>query len=114
MSLLWKMKPRRLQSETISSMEFGGIRGSGQKTTADYTRSDLRIDSRALQAGYSEVQGLTNVRCAVWSNSPSVIRTAIMRRREDREDRTYFRSERVFTMNGQWYFSAREGDCGPF
>ena len=37
-----------------------------------------------------------------------------MRRREDRDDRTYFRSERVFTTNGQWYFCAREGDCGPF
>jgi hypothetical protein len=37
-----------------------------------------------------------------------------MRRREDHEDKTYFRSERVFGMNGQWYFSAREGDCGPF
>jgi len=37
-----------------------------------------------------------------------------MRRREDHEDKTYFRSERVFAMNGQWYFGAREGDCGPF
>jgi uncharacterized protein YbjT (DUF2867 family) len=37
-----------------------------------------------------------------------------MRRREDREEKTYFRSERVFAMNGQWYFGAREGDCGPF
>ena len=37
-----------------------------------------------------------------------------MRRREDTEDKTYFRSERVFCMNGQWYFSSREGDCGPF
>lgn len=37
-----------------------------------------------------------------------------MRRSEDREDKTYFRSERVFAMNGQWYFGAREGDCGPF
>ena len=38
----------------------------------------------------------------------------MMRRREDIENKTYFRSERVFGMNGQWYFSAREGDCGPF
>jgi hypothetical protein len=37
-----------------------------------------------------------------------------MRRREDNEDRTYFRSDRLFLMNGQWYFSSREGDCGPF
>jgi len=37
-----------------------------------------------------------------------------MRRREDHEEKTYFRSERVFAMNGQWYFGAREGDCGPF
>jgi hypothetical protein len=37
-----------------------------------------------------------------------------MRRREDNEDKTYFRSDRLFSMNGQWYFSTREGDCGPF
>jgi len=37
-----------------------------------------------------------------------------MRRRDDRDHKTYFRSERVFTMNGQWYFSSREGDVGPF
>jgi Domain of unknown function (DUF6316) len=37
-----------------------------------------------------------------------------MRRREDTEDKSYFRSERVFGMNGQWYFGSREGDCGPF
>ena len=37
-----------------------------------------------------------------------------MRRRDDRIDKTYFRSERVFAMNGQWYFGTREGDCGPF
>jgi hypothetical protein len=37
-----------------------------------------------------------------------------MRRQEDTEDKTYFRSERVFGMNGQWYFGSREGDCGPF
>lgn len=37
-----------------------------------------------------------------------------MRRREDKGDKTYFRSERVFAMNGQWYFGSREGDCGPF
>jgi len=37
-----------------------------------------------------------------------------MRRREDNEDKTYFRSDRLFSMNGQWYFSSREGDCGPF
>ncbi len=37
-----------------------------------------------------------------------------MRRQEDKGDKTYFRSERVFAMNGQWYFGTREGDCGPF
>ena len=31
------------------------------------------------------------------------------------DDRPHFRSrERLFTLNGQWYFSAREGDCGPY
>ena len=30
-------------------------------------------------------------------------------------DQRYFRSsERVFLLNGAWYFSAREGDQGPF
>lgn len=29
--------------------------------------------------------------------------------------RRFFRTqERVFAMNGQWYFTAREGDVGPF
>ena len=37
-----------------------------------------------------------------------------MRRRDDRNEKTYFRSERVFAMNGEWYFGTREGDCGPF
>lgn len=38
-------------------------------------------------------------------------------RRTDPEDtgKRYFRTqERLFAMNGQWYFSAREGDIGPF
>jgi hypothetical protein len=27
----------------------------------------------------------------------------------------YYRSDdRLFTLNGQWYFAAREGDIGPF
>ena len=37
-----------------------------------------------------------------------------MRRRTDQKDKTYFRSERLFCMNGQWYFCAREGDHGPY
>ena len=38
-------------------------------------------------------------------------------RRTDSEDdnRSYFRaSERVFTLNGKWFFATREGECGPF
>ncbi len=38
-------------------------------------------------------------------------------RRTDPEDSTrrYFRAQdRVFSQNGQWYFTAREGDMGPF
>lgn len=38
-------------------------------------------------------------------------------RRTDPENtnKRYFRTqERVFSMNGQWYFTAREGDIGPF
>jgi hypothetical protein len=49
-----------------------------------------------------------------WSNLPARTWQLIMRRRDDRNDKTYFRSERVFAMNGQWYFGAREGDHGPF
>ena len=38
-------------------------------------------------------------------------------RRTDPEDtnKRYFRTtDRVVSMNGQWYFTAREGDIGPF
>ncbi len=38
-------------------------------------------------------------------------------RRTDPEDtnKRYFRTqERLFSMNGQWYFTTREGDVGPF
>ena len=38
-------------------------------------------------------------------------------RRTDPEDtkKRYFRSqERLFSMNGQWYFTTREGEIGPF
>jgi hypothetical protein len=37
-----------------------------------------------------------------------------MRRHEDEDEKTYFRSDRIYSMNGQWYFGTREGDCGPF
>jgi hypothetical protein len=35
-------------------------------------------------------------------------------RRDDKSPKTYFRSERIFCMNGSWYFSTREGDLGPY
>ena len=36
-------------------------------------------------------------------------------RRDDTEKKNYFRSsERVFRMNGAWYFATREGEQGPF
>ena len=37
-----------------------------------------------------------------------------MNRKDDKSDRTYFRSDRIFFMNGKWYFSSREGEQGPF
>ena len=38
-----------------------------------------------------------------------------MRRTDSEDSKRYFRAqERVFCMNGQWYFNAREGDIGPF
>lgn len=37
-----------------------------------------------------------------------------MKRKDDQKDRTFFRSDRFFFMNGKWYFSSREGDMGPF
>jgi Domain of unknown function (DUF6316) len=37
-----------------------------------------------------------------------------MKRKDDTAERTYFRSDRIFFMNGKWYFSSREGDRGPF
>lgn len=36
-------------------------------------------------------------------------------RQNDTYSKTYFRSsQRVFRMNDSWYFSAREGDQGPY
>ena len=38
-------------------------------------------------------------------------------RRTDPENttRSFFRSkERIFVLNGQWYYTTREGECGPF
>ena len=36
-------------------------------------------------------------------------------RHDDHEQKSYFRSpDRVFKINGAWYFAAREGDQGPF
>ena len=36
-------------------------------------------------------------------------------RQDDHEKKCYFRSsDRVFRMNGHWYFATREGDKGPF
>ena len=37
-----------------------------------------------------------------------------MGRRDDEEDKTYFRSERLFCCNGQWFFTTREGALGPY
>lgn len=38
-----------------------------------------------------------------------------MNRKTDGQPKTYFRSsERVLRMNGDWYFTAREGEVGPF
>lgn len=35
--------------------------------------------------------------------------------RSNEQPRTWFRSERVFLSNGQWYFHTREGvDVGPY
>ena len=38
----------------------------------------------------------------------------IMTRRDDKEDKTYFRSDRLFCSNGQWFFVTREGEQGPY
>ncbi len=35
-------------------------------------------------------------------------------RKDDRKERTYFRSERIAVSNGQWFFATREGEEGPF
>jgi len=35
-------------------------------------------------------------------------------RRDDRDHKTYFRSQRIFCTNGQWYFATREGERGPY
>ncbi len=43
-------------------------------------------------------------------------RDAQMRRTDpENSNRSFFRAQdRVFTQNGQWFFTAREGDIGPF
>jgi hypothetical protein len=38
----------------------------------------------------------------------------IMGRRDDAEDKTYFRSDRLFCSNGQWFFVTREEEQGPY
>ena len=36
-------------------------------------------------------------------------------RQDDASDRHYFRADRLFTTNGEWYFATREGaDRGPY
>ena len=36
-------------------------------------------------------------------------------RKSDTEKKIYFRaSERIFNVDGQWFFTTREGDEGPF
>lgn len=36
-------------------------------------------------------------------------------RHDDHDKKSYFRSpDRVFQINGAWYFATREGDQGPF
>ena len=36
-------------------------------------------------------------------------------RQDDRDTKSFFRSsDRVFHMNGSWYFATREGDEGPY
>ena len=37
-----------------------------------------------------------------------------MNRKNDKADQPYFRSDRLFFMNGKWYFASREGDMGPY
>jgi len=37
------------------------------------------------------------------------------RRKDDEETKTWFRSDRVFHCNGEWFFHTREGiDVGPY
>lgn len=38
----------------------------------------------------------------------------IMGRQDDTEDKTYFRSHRLFCSNGQWFITTREGAQGPY
>ena len=37
-----------------------------------------------------------------------------MGRRDDVEEKTYFRSDRLFCSNGQWFITTREGAQGPY
>ncbi len=37
-----------------------------------------------------------------------------MQRRTDNASRHFYRSDRYFRQNGQWYFATREGEYGPY
>lgn len=115
MSLLWKMKPRRLQSETISSIEVAGIPGVAQKKDCGiYPIWPAKLTHVLYKRDTATNKVRGSAALSIWSNDRARKRPVTMRRRDDRDSKTYFRSERVFATNGQWYFSTREGNCGPF
>lgn len=38
-----------------------------------------------------------------------------MYRKDDKQEKTYFRMDRIYLSNGVWFFSTREGqEVGPF
>src|SRR5262245_5487929 len=70
MSLLWKMKPRRLHSETISSMEFAGIPcpGVGKMDCAIYPIRPVMWVTLRYKRDTAENKLRRTSGGAIWSN----------------------------------------------
>lgn len=54
-------------------------------------------------------------RATCYSKSSDSEITAMDKRKTDPDNVAHFRaSSRIFRLNGEWYFSSREGEHGPF
>ena len=76
------------------------------------TRTRYTQGVNLLEYGCTEVDGQTARRYSTVADDQ-----VINMRRSDKPDstRSYFRSEtRTFVLNGEWFFTTREGEFGPY